>query len=60
MTKKDYIAIGQALKEARRMSAQTQDANYAIGNCIDTLSRVFEADNPKFDKSKFVKFIQAV
>lgn len=55
MTKKDYTKIAEALKIARQRTDATEKE--VIRHIITELIRVFEIDNPQFDRDKFEKAI---
>ena len=63
MTRKDYEAIAQALNHARLVGAPTDCANqdqYMRGaddqayEYFSAIARVLSADNPRFDRAKFL------
>ena len=60
MTKKDYILIAAMLKNERKKALSDQDYTRKVKNILITsiarqLSDMFGANNPRFDKTKFVK-----
>lgn len=50
MTRKDYIAIAAALQAANR-----QPGGSTLTNAVLTLCDHLKADNPRFDKGRFMK-----
>lgn len=54
MTRKDYVAIADALREARRqlegMSSEGEDVFQTV---MGELAAVLQADNPNFDRVRF-------
>ena len=57
MTRKDYIALAAALKAARHFEPDTipaHDFNYGVTTAARRLTEVLAADNPRFDRSKFL------
>lgn len=57
MTRKDYIKIANALKTANdnRDHYSADDVFYIL---IHDLCDVLKADNNRFDKNKFINYIQ--
>jgi hypothetical protein len=60
MTKKDYIAIAAAIKAARA-DVTTKEPRYSQRDMLDGISLavehvadVFAADNPRFDRARFL------
>lgn len=53
MTKKDYEAIAESIKQTTVIMNQTQVVNKA--QLIYQLGRYFKSDNPRFNESKFVE-----
>jgi hypothetical protein len=71
MTKKDYVAIGKALRLAAGFTfpqtAHDLATNYTqlgqgfimgIRAVSEKLSDVFERDNPLFDRARFLRFVE--
>lgn len=62
MTKKDYVLIASAIVEgtkyAKRIGVYPNDANSSIGCILETISNALKADNDRFDKTKFIVYIQ--
>ncbi len=57
MTRKDYVAIAGALKDARPLAspnALTQAAMDAIDNAADFIADAMARDNPRFDRARFL------
>jgi len=57
MTKKHYIAIAQALKDARPIHSANLSADIANGvldSAARNLSEAMQRDNPLFDRSRFL------
>ncbi len=65
MTRKDYVAIAKVFYHARQWihthwdEEESGDELYAADCVIDEIewhiSKVFERDNPRFDKTKFLE-----
>lgn len=53
MTRKDYVAIAEAIAAARARASI--GGKKAIDAVAVELAKVFEADNPRFDAARFVK-----
>lgn len=51
MTRKDYVLIAEALKEARRVS-QYPDGISTAARCI---AGALAAANPRFDRARFLR-----
>lgn len=64
MTKKDYVAIGNAIHEAhdwwirewQRYSPDDKDAPFTY--IVSKITDVFAADNPLFDRARFLRFVE--
>jgi hypothetical protein len=61
MTRKDYEAIASILRDQRdalesydRNSYSTIKAIATLGCVEDNLIRLFESDNPRFDRERFI------
>lgn len=52
MTKKDYIAIAEALANAR--AATGDDKHSALTYAANQLAAVLARDNPRFDRERFL------
>jgi hypothetical protein len=50
MTRKDYQALAKALRE--ELDEATDGFQWA--NCVHAVAAVLRADNPRFDKPKFM------
>lgn len=58
MTKKDYIKVAEILKEAKNNPDNWKLRNEdVIKNLVDEFSIMFKLDNRRFDKVKFVDYI---
>ena len=58
MTKKDYIKVAEILKEAKNNPNNWKLRNEdVIKNLVDEFSIMFKLDNRRFDKVKFVDYI---
>jgi hypothetical protein len=62
MTKKDYIAIADAIREARKDATTAQPDSASVSYGIDLVQReivrVLRADNPRFDADRFHAYIE--
>jgi len=64
MTRKDYVALAEALHGAKPVPMAYQSAEaWEIGNvywreCMIAISDVLAADNPRFDRERFIKACQ--
>lgn len=54
MTRKDFKAIAVAIKDSASHSDGTPGSNYTLRIAASQIADVFEADNPRFDRSKFL------
>ena len=58
MTRKDYIKVAEILKEAKNNPNNWKLRNEdVIKNLVDEFSIMFKLDNHRFDKVKFVDYI---
>tara|TARA_Y100001972_G_C7471462_1_gene240039 strand:- start:202 stop:384 length:183 start_codon:yes stop_codon:yes gene_type:complete len=58
MTKKDYIKIAQILKEAKNNPNNWKLRNEdVINQIVDEFTVMFKLDNRRFDKVKFLDYI---
>lgn len=58
MTRKDYVAIAAALKDAATTEFQAQfpvSADMMRLEIIGRIAGVFAQDNPRFDRARFLK-----
>ena len=55
MTKKDYIVIELAIKEAMSLSKITSAEKRGVTLTIEFLSDYLKSDNPKFNAEKFAE-----
>lgn len=51
MTRKDYVAIAQTISKVRAEAFNKEDA---LDRLTDEMSRLLKADNPRFDRERFV------
>ena len=59
MTSKDYIEIADALVLAYKDSQTDEEVHYELlKDIVFRLSRLFYVDNNKFDKHKFIDYIE--
>ena len=54
MSKKDYRAIADAIKQARQKYPQATEAYNAI---VDAIAVVLKKDNPRFDYERFLDYL---
>ena len=54
MTKKDYEAFAKVLK-ARMQYTRTVSYDSAIADIIEDITDIFQSDNPRFDRARFLK-----
>jgi hypothetical protein len=52
MTRKDYVLIAKALKDARN-EAPNGGSRFAVGNAAEKIALALQADNPRFDSQRF-------
>ena len=57
MTRKDYIKIASVLKTAND-NRDYYDMEDVFNILIDDMCEVLKADNSRFDKNKFINYIQ--
>lgn len=64
MTKKDYIKIADTINNLRMWKSErvTLPANIKanvviVGDVVDAFCDMLEADNPKFNREKFINYI---
>ena len=58
MTKKDYIKVAQILKEAKNNPNNWKLRNEdVINQIVDEFTVMFKLDNRRFDKVKFLDYI---
>ncbi len=64
MSKKDYVAIGKALRTVlvRYNSGFSNPHDYTVAHIIHhaalEIAAVFAADNPNFDRQRFLWFVE--
>lgn len=56
MSKKDYVAIAETLRDVRAGYIETLPRE-AVDRVAIALSRKFKADNPLFDKDRFLHLV---
>lgn len=54
MTKKDYIKIAAVLKDMINETGPRADPHATLAICCTELAKVFAADNPRFDRTRFL------
>lgn len=52
MTRKDYVAFADVLATVRSHYEGSEGEN-AVRDTVDALSKMFKADNPRFDEERF-------
>jgi len=57
MTKKDYVAIAEILREASEMNLDETVVRNVVSKISKDLSRYFLRDNPNFDPYRFYNSI---
>ena len=55
MTKKDYQAIARAIYRQCELRMECAPVQDAMGGLVEELSAVFAADNPRFNRARFVE-----
>jgi len=56
MTKKDYVAIGRALRQTREEGGI---GSIALRNVSANIADAFAVDNPdRFDRQRFLRFVE--
>lgn len=57
MTRKDYVAIANAISAVREYSYLKGDLNFQAGidQVTGAISQVLMEDNPRFDRERFIK-----
>lgn len=65
MTRKDYVAIAEALRQAQPLTGTVVRDSYAAErevweSCMMEIANVFAADNARFDVTRFFKACQGV
>lgn len=60
MTRKDYVALAEALHAAALRPGEERNVTAYLMwvNCRDMIATVLAADNPRFDRDRFVKAAQ--
>jgi len=58
LTRKDYIAIAEALRQARGMDGQSGKHIAAVECATDFIADAMAADNPRFDRNHFLKVVR--
>ncbi len=54
MSRKDYIAIAQALKGTKEIHASTLGAASVLHQAADLIADALASENPRFDRQKFI------
>ena len=54
MTRKDYVAIAQAINDEIRPYSE-HAIQSTVYNIIDNLCDTFQEDNPRFDRARFLE-----
>lgn len=57
MTKKDYLAIAKVLHQHRMIGYVVQDSDEGP-YIAEEIADVFAADNPLFDRARFLRFVE--
>lgn len=55
MTKKDYIAIAEAIRVADDSCDMDNASHTGVYIAATSITKVMAADNPRFDRDKFLK-----
>ncbi len=61
MTRKDYVLIAAALKDALPSAYDSADINNRVGasdmhaTCVAMIANRLAQDNPRFDRARFLK-----
>lgn len=55
MTRKDYIAFAKAIKNTLDETGETLDHSPVMQKMVQKTADVFVADNPRFDRPKFIQ-----
>ena len=55
MTRKDYVATANILADNREEIMMTPEGEAIFGNLVVAFSKMFKADNERFDDSRFVE-----
>ncbi len=59
LSKKYYVKIAKSLCQAYlALGGRSEDCRLVLDDLTDDLMRQFKADNPRFDREKFVKAVQ--
>ena len=53
MTRKDYVKFANIIKQNYEVS--TGPVKFVLRDMIDSFAQVFSADNPNFDRSRFIE-----
>ena len=54
MTRKDYVMLAEILKENREDFIEGEDGFALIGILAHQIANGLEADNPRFDRARFL------
>lgn len=52
MTRKDYVLIAEALKEA--LTNSSEDRAYGVESAAQFVADALQQENPKFDRGRFL------
>jgi hypothetical protein len=56
MTRKDYTAVAEAIRpQVQAGFFQTDEVKIVVGTIVENLCDTFAADNPRFDRVKFIE-----
>ena len=58
MTRKDYIAIAEALRAEQSTGIATEDWNYARDCIAGRIAYQLSKDNPRFDREHFLAVVR--
>jgi hypothetical protein len=54
MSRKDYVAIAEAIREAKRETAETLGSSYVLRLAAEEIARALKRDNARFDRERFL------
>jgi hypothetical protein len=62
MTRKDYVSIASHLAVSRlhRLGACSNEAQLAFGHAVRAVGDALAADNPRFDRTRFLAAVYGV
>jgi hypothetical protein len=58
MTKKDYKAIGLVVRDRVLVDQSLSHGSHCVRRLAEKLADVFAADNPRFDRERFLRFVE--